>query len=54
MKYQQIEKVKKELDADLQKISNPQELNELKVKYLGKKGAMIYENHIYQTRRSEL
>lgn len=46
MKYQQIEKVKKELDADLQKISNPQELNELKVKYLGKKGLISTLNQL--------
>ena len=38
MKYEQVEEVKKLLENDINTISNMNELNDLKVKYLGKKG----------------
>lgn len=44
MKNKEIEKVKKELDAEKNNISNMSELNDLKVKYLGKKGLITELN----------
>lgn len=46
MKNEQIEKVKKELEVDLKKISTQQDLNQLKVKYLGKKGLISTLNQL--------
>ncbi len=44
MKYESVEEVKKLLDNDMKNISNISELNELKVKYLGKKGLITELN----------
>ena len=44
MKYESINEVKKLLEEDIKKISNLDELNELKVKYLGKKGLITELN----------
>lgn len=44
MKYESINEVKKLLDEDIKSISNISELNDLKVKYLGKKGLITELN----------
>ena len=46
MKYEQVEEVKKLLEKDMDTISNMDELNELKVKYLGKKGLITNLNQL--------
>ena len=46
MKYEQIEKVKELLEEDKKSISNINELNDLKVKYLGKKGLITELNQL--------
>ena len=44
MKYESIKEVKELLDEDIKNISNISELNDLKVKYLGKKGLITELN----------
>ena len=46
MKYEQVEEVKKLLENDINTISNMNELNDLKVKYLGKKGLITSLNQL--------
>lgn len=49
-----IENIKKELELDLEKVSNLSELNEIKVKYLGKKGLITELNsHIKEIPNEE-
>ena len=46
MKYEQIEEVKKLLEVDKETITNMNELNDLKFKYLGKKGLITELNQL--------
>ena len=46
MKYEQIEALKAQLEEDIENISNMNELNDLKVKYLGKKGLITELNQL--------
>ena len=46
MKYEQIEKVKNSLLEDIKSVKNSDELNDLKVKYLGKKGMISELNQL--------
>ena len=49
-----IENIKKELELDLERVSNLSELNEIKVKYLGKKGLITELNsHIKEIPNEE-
>ena len=48
MKYEQIEALKAQLEEDIENISNMNELNDLKVKYLGKKGLITELNRCRQ------
>ncbi len=44
MKYESVNEVKKQLEEDIKNVSNISELNDLKVKYLGKKGLITELN----------
>lgn len=44
MKNEKIEQVKKELECDMEKVKNLKELEELKIKYLSKKGSITELN----------
>lgn len=46
MKHEQIEKVKNSLLEDIKSVKNSDELNDLKVKYLGKKGMISELNQL--------
>ena len=46
MKYEQIEEVKKLLEEEIKTISNIAQLNDLKVKYIGKKGLITELNQL--------